>query len=132
MTDIAQAQFEIFTHHPTLPAFLKARELQYRCSDQLERGVWTYQCNNTVNKSIPGRRFVYESLSYAPEHYGDDLATHFTSVPHECEVGIVVITHDVELATRLPRRVELRDGRIVADTNTATTTDAGTEAVEHA
>jgi putative ABC transport system ATP-binding protein len=29
---------------------------------------------------------------------------------------IVVITHDRDLAARLPRRVEVRDGRIVADT----------------
>ena len=32
---------------------------------------------------------------------------------------IVVITHDRELAAALPRRVELRDGRIVADEGTA-------------
>jgi len=30
---------------------------------------------------------------------------------------IVVITHEREIADRLPRRVELRDGRIVADVN---------------
>ncbi|WP_307795166.1 ABC transporter ATP-binding protein [Actinacidiphila acididurans] len=29
---------------------------------------------------------------------------------------IAVITHDREIAARLPRRIELRDGRIVADT----------------
>jgi putative ABC transport system ATP-binding protein len=29
---------------------------------------------------------------------------------------IAVITHDRDIATRLPRRVELRDGRVVADT----------------
>ncbi|MBF4457872.1 ABC transporter ATP-binding protein [Pseudoclavibacter sp. VKM Ac-2867] len=52
---------------------------------------------------------------------------------HDEGTTVVVITHDVELATRLPRRVELRDGRIVADTNIdTTTTEAGTEAVEHA
>jgi putative ABC transport system ATP-binding protein len=32
---------------------------------------------------------------------------------------IAVITHDREIAARLPRRVELRDGRVVADTATA-------------
>jgi len=32
---------------------------------------------------------------------------------------IAVITHDREIAARLPRRVELRDGRVVADTSQA-------------
>jgi putative ABC transport system ATP-binding protein len=37
---------------------------------------------------------------------------------HELNLGgttIVVITHDVELAERLPRRVTIRDGRVVSD-----------------
>jgi putative ABC transport system ATP-binding protein len=29
---------------------------------------------------------------------------------------IVVITHEREIASRLPRQIELRDGRIVSDT----------------
>jgi len=33
---------------------------------------------------------------------------------------IAVITHDREIAARLPRRVQLRDGQVVADTATAT------------
>ncbi|PPF64207.1 ABC transporter ATP-binding protein [Clavibacter michiganensis] len=41
---------------------------------------------------------------------------------HDEGTTVVVITHDVELAARLPRRVELLDGRIVTDT----------EAVAHA
>jgi putative ABC transport system ATP-binding protein len=32
---------------------------------------------------------------------------------------VVVVTHDRDIATRLPRRVELRDGRVVADTRAA-------------
>ncbi len=32
---------------------------------------------------------------------------------------IVVITHDRDLAARLPRRVEMLDGRIVTDTSAA-------------
>jgi putative ABC transport system ATP-binding protein len=32
---------------------------------------------------------------------------------------IAVITHNTELAASLPRRVEMRDGRIVADTGAA-------------
>lgn len=32
---------------------------------------------------------------------------------------VVVITHDVDLAAQLPRRVSIRDGRVVADSGTA-------------
>ncbi|NJP97063.1 ABC transporter ATP-binding protein [Nonomuraea sp. FMUSA5-5] len=38
---------------------------------------------------------------------------------------IIMITHDRELAARLPRRIEVLDGRIVADTEAGT--EAGTE-----
>jgi putative ABC transport system ATP-binding protein len=38
---------------------------------------------------------------------------------HADGTTIVVITHDRDIATRLGRRVELRDGRVVADTNPA-------------
>jgi len=41
---------------------------------------------------------------------------------HDEGTTVVVITHNVELAARLPRRIELKDGRIVTDT----------EAVAHA
>jgi putative ABC transport system ATP-binding protein len=34
-------------------------------------------------------------------------------------VTILVITHDLELARRLPRQVQMLDGRIVADTQGA-------------
>ncbi len=32
---------------------------------------------------------------------------------------VAVVTHDRDIATRLPRRVQLRDGRVVADTSAA-------------
>ncbi|MBV9283258.1 MAG: ATP-binding cassette domain-containing protein, partial [Acidimicrobiia bacterium] len=35
---------------------------------------------------------------------------------HAAGATIVVITHDRDLADRMPRQVEMRDGRIVADT----------------
>jgi putative ABC transport system ATP-binding protein len=38
---------------------------------------------------------------------------------------VAVVTHDRDIATRLPRRVELRDGRMVADTSGAGTGAAG-------
>jgi putative ABC transport system ATP-binding protein len=31
---------------------------------------------------------------------------------------IAVVTHDRDIATRLPRQIQLRDGRVVADTRT--------------
>ena len=43
---------------------------------------------------------------------------------HNEGTTVVVITHDAELAARLPRRIELRDGRIVTDTDTEAVTYA--------
>ena len=37
---------------------------------------------------------------------------------HAAGATIVVITHDRELANQLPRRIEMRDGHVVADTTT--------------
>jgi putative ABC transport system ATP-binding protein len=37
---------------------------------------------------------------------------------HAAGATIVVITHDRELANQLPRQIEMRDGRVVADTTT--------------
>ncbi|KOX13586.1 ABC transporter ATP-binding protein [Nocardiopsis sp. NRRL B-16309] len=46
---------------------------------------------------------------------------------HEQGVTVVVITHDRELAAGLPRRVEVRDGRVVSDSGgQATVGTAGT------
>jgi putative ABC transport system ATP-binding protein len=38
---------------------------------------------------------------------------------HADGTTVAVITHDRDIATRLPRRVELRDGRVVTDTRQA-------------
>jgi putative ABC transport system ATP-binding protein len=43
---------------------------------------------------------------------------------HAAGTTIVVITHDHQLAARLPRQIEMLDGRIVADTATSTAADA--------
>jgi putative ABC transport system ATP-binding protein len=41
---------------------------------------------------------------------------------HADGTTVAVITHDREIASRLPRRVQLRDGRVVADTSQAAAT----------
>jgi putative ABC transport system ATP-binding protein len=41
---------------------------------------------------------------------------------HADGTTIAIITHDRDIATRLPRRVQLRDGRVVADTSQAADT----------
>jgi putative ABC transport system ATP-binding protein len=42
---------------------------------------------------------------------------------HAAGTTIVVITHDHQLAARLPRQIEMLDGRIITDTATATAAD---------
>jgi putative ABC transport system ATP-binding protein len=46
---------------------------------------------------------------------GQQVLGLLTELNHE-GTTVAVITHDREIAARLPRRVELRDGRVVADT----------------
>ena len=36
---------------------------------------------------------------------------------HADGTTIVVITHDLEVAASMPRRIEIRDGRIIGDTH---------------
>jgi putative ABC transport system ATP-binding protein len=44
---------------------------------------------------------------------------------HQRGATIVLITHDMGIARRMPRRIEVLDGRVVADTRTADTSTGG-------
>jgi putative ABC transport system ATP-binding protein len=46
---------------------------------------------------------------------GESILTLFTAL-HEQGITIVLITHDPRIAEHMPRRIEMLDGRIVADT----------------
>jgi putative ABC transport system ATP-binding protein len=46
---------------------------------------------------------------------GQSILALFSSL-HERGATIVLITHDVGIARRMPRRIEMLDGRVVADT----------------
>jgi putative ABC transport system ATP-binding protein len=49
---------------------------------------------------------------------GESILALFSSL-HERGATIVLITHDTGIARRMPRRIEMLDGRVVADTRTA-------------
>jgi ABC-type polar amino acid transport system ATPase subunit len=52
---------------------------------------------------------------------GQQVLALLEELNHHEGTTIVVITHDRDIAARLPRRVQLRDGQVVADTATAAT-----------
>jgi putative ABC transport system ATP-binding protein len=54
------------------------------------------------------------------------------STLHKRGATIVLITHDMGIARRMPRRIEMLDGRIVADTRAAGTRAAGPSTVQPA
>jgi putative ABC transport system ATP-binding protein len=54
------------------------------------------------------------------------------STLHKRGATIVLITHDMGIARRMPRRIEMLDGRIVADTRTAGTLAADPSTVQPA
>jgi putative ABC transport system ATP-binding protein len=59
---------------------------------------------------------------------GQSILALFSSL-HERGATIVVITHDMGIARRMPRRIEMLDGRVVADTRTVDSLAAASSSV---
>jgi putative ABC transport system ATP-binding protein len=62
---------------------------------------------------------------------GQSILALFSAL-HERGATIVVITHDAGIARRMPRRIEMLDGRVVTDTRTCGIPAAGPSAVQPA
>ncbi|MGA9276577.1 ABC transporter ATP-binding protein [Ilumatobacter sp.] len=65
----------------------------------------------------PSIVFADEPTGNLDSHTSDDIAALFTALNAEGST-LVVITHDQDLASRFPRVVELRDGKVLSDTAT--------------
>ncbi|MGG7510467.1 ABC transporter ATP-binding protein [Plantibacter sp. YIM 135249] len=106
------------------------RERRRRAAAALERVGLGHRLTHRPNQMSGGER---QRVAIARAVVGDppllladeptgnldqQSGTSVVELLHELNLGgttIVVITHDVELAERLPRRVTIRDGRVVSD-----------------
>jgi putative ABC transport system ATP-binding protein len=76
-----------------------------------------------IARALVGRPSVVladEPTGNLDTHTGADLLRLLRELNERDGTTIAVITHDRDIAAALPRRVELRDGRVVADEHRAT------------
>jgi len=110
------------------------RERRRRATEALERVGLAHRLDHEPNQLSGGERqrvaiaraVVHRpSLLLADEPTGNldtrasDSIVELLHELHAAGTSIVVITHDAELAARLPRQVTIRDGRLVGDTTTS-------------